>query len=148
MSNNEAENNPVAGIFDNNCDWYYPSPELCKQANIYPNMLAFCKARATLVLIVKRSAEGQDFALSEAGLLYLEATLDKGTLKDGMPVRTAFVVLADIDLSRPRQLKLVSYSSAEETRKRRNGFLPCPGKFGAYWWITADTLMDEDAAFL
>ena len=46
-------------------------------------MLAYCEASATLALIVKRSANGQDFALSEAGLLYIEAALNKGALKDG-----------------------------------------------------------------
>ncbi len=101
-----SETNPVAGIFDNlDSVWYYPSPELCKRENISPNMLAFCKARATLALIVKRSATGQDFALSEAGLLYLETVLAKGSLKDGTPVSAAFVVLADIDLRSPASVE-------------------------------------------
>jgi hypothetical protein len=142
------ETNPVAGIFDGGSDWVFPSPALCKRENISPNMLAFCKARATLALIVKRSATGQDFALSEAGLLYIEATLDKGALKDGTPVRAAFVVLADVDPRSPLYLKVVSYSSADETRNSRYGLPPYHGKFGPYWWITADTLTDEDASFL
>jgi len=40
--------------------------------------------------------KGHDFALSEAGLQFLEATLGKGALKDGKPVREAVVVLADV----------------------------------------------------
>jgi hypothetical protein len=144
----ETEFNPVAGIFDNEDGvWYYPTPALCRRENIAPNILAFCKARATLALVVKRSATGQDFALSEAGLLYLEATIDKGELKDGTPVRAAFVVLADVDPSNPQQLRLVSYSTAHETRIRRNGLPPYPGKFGPFWWIQADTVTVGDAPF-
>lgn len=142
------ETNPVAGIFDEGSDWYYPSPVKCRLENISPNILAFCKARATLALIIKRSAKGQDFALSEAGLLYLEAALDKGTLKDGTPVRAAFVVLADIDLRgrSPQQLKIVNCSSAHEVRNRLD-WQPYPGKFGSFWWITSDVPLDEDAPF-
>jgi hypothetical protein len=145
------ETNPVAGIFDDekNSDWIFPSPALCKRENIYPNLLAYSKSLATLVVIVKRSATGQDFALSEAGLLYIEATLAKGALKDGTPVCAAFVVLADVDLSHPpQQLRMVSYSSAQEMRDSRYGLRPYLGKFGPYWWITADALTDEDASFL
>ena len=111
-------------------------------------MLAYCEASATLALIVKRSANGQDFTLSEAGLLYIEAALNKGALKDGKPVRAAFVVLADVDLSHPpRYFRMVSYSSAQEMRNSRYGLSPYHGEFGPYWWITADTLTDEDAPF-
>jgi hypothetical protein len=147
MSTETEPTNPVAGIFDNLDIWHYPTPALCRQKNIAPNILAFCKARATLALIVKRSTRGQDFALSEAGLLYLEATLDKGELKDGTPVRAAFVELADVDPSNPQQLRVVTYSSAQETRKRRNELPPYPGQFGPFWWIQADTVTDEDAPF-
>jgi hypothetical protein len=141
--------NPVASIFDDNGDWFFPSPALCKRENVYPNLLAYGKSRATLVVIVKRSKTGTDFALSEAGLLYLEATLDKGTLKDGTPVRAAFVVLADVDLRKPLYLRVVSYSSTQEMRNQLNGLPADPeGKFGPYWWITAaDTLTEEDAPF-
>ena len=139
---------PVGGIFDENSGWFFPSPALCKRENISPNMLAFRETTATLCLIAKRSINGHDFALSEAGLLYLEATLDKGALKDGRPVHAAFVVLADVDLShQPRQLRLVSYSSAREMRNHLNGLQPYHGQTGPYWWIAADTLTDEDAPF-
>jgi hypothetical protein len=141
--------NPTAGIFDDKGDWYFPSQELCKQKNISPNELAFNKARGTMALVVKRSARGTDFALSEAGLLYLETTLAKGMLKDGAPVREAYVVLAEGDLRNPHhQMKLVSCSSARETRQRVDGLrAPQPGKFGPFWWITAGTLLDEDSPF-
>jgi hypothetical protein len=92
------ETNPVAGIFDNDGGWFFPSTALCKRENISPNLLAYCEAGATLALVVKRSFTGQDFALSEAGLIYLETMLAKGTLKDGKPVRAALVVLADNDM--------------------------------------------------
>jgi hypothetical protein len=139
--------NAVAGIFNENSDWFFPSPELCKRENLFPNMLAYCKVRATLALIVKRSTTGTDYALSEAGLAYLEATLAKGTLKDGAAVRSAFVVLAIVDLRSPRHLKVISYSSVHEARARRNGLPAYPGKFGPFWWLTADTLSAEDEAF-
>jgi hypothetical protein len=42
---------------------------------------------------------------------------------------------------------MVSYSSAQEMRNSRYGLSPYHGKFGPYWWITADTLTDEDAPF-
>jgi hypothetical protein len=141
------DTNPVAGIFDNDGDWFFPSTELCKRENISPNMLAFCETSATLVLVVKRSFTGQDFALSEAGLIYLETTLAKGALKDGKPVRAAYVVLAIVDQRNRQQLKVVSYSSAQETRRWRNGQSAYPGKFGNYWWITAGTLGAGDEAF-
>ena len=50
------------------------------------------------------------------------------------------MVLADVDLRSPRQLKVISYSSAHETRERRNGLPAYPGKFGPYWWLTANAL--------
>jgi hypothetical protein len=139
--------NPVAGIFDGDDGWFFPSAELCKRESLAPNILAFCEATATLALVVKRSFTGQDFALSEAGLCYIEATLHKGALKDGKPVHAAFVVLADVDMRSPRQLKVVSYSSVHEQRESRNGQPAYPGKFGPFWWITAGKLSDGDAAF-
>ena len=69
------EPDPVAGIFDGDCGWTFPSSERCKRKKLSPNLLAFCKATATLTSIVKRSPSGQDFALSEAGLEYFETTL-------------------------------------------------------------------------
>jgi hypothetical protein len=145
--------NPVAAIFDGeDSGWFFPSAGVCKRESLAPNMLAFCEATATLALVVKRSFAGVDFALSEAGLCYIEAMLHKGALKDGRPVRAAFVVLADVDLRSPdlrssRQLKLVSYLSAKERRECLNGQPAYPGKFGPFWWITADTLIDGDEAF-
>jgi hypothetical protein len=140
--------NPVVSIFDGEgSGWFFPSAELCKRENVSPNLLAYCEAGATLALVVKRSFSGQDFALSEAGLIYLETTLAKGTLKDGKPVRAAYVVLAAFDQRNRQQLKVVSYSSAQETRRWRNGQSAYPGKFGNYWWITAGTLSDGDEAF-
>jgi hypothetical protein len=143
------ETNPVAGIFDHGDDWYFPSEELCRRENISPNLLAFNKANATLALVVKKSFRGTDFALSEAGLLYLEATLAEGTLKDGTPVRAAFVVMAEGDLRNPHyQMKMVRCWSARETRQRVDALGPSyPGKFGPFWWITAGALVDEDAPF-
>jgi len=143
---------PVAGIFDHGSGWFFPSAGLCKRESLAPNILAFCEATATLALVVKRSFAGVDFALSEAGLCYIEAMLHKGALKDGKPVRAAFVVLADVDLRSPdlrspHRLKVVSYSSAHETRKYLNGQPAYPGKFGPFWWITADKMIDGDAAF-
>jgi hypothetical protein len=143
----ESEN-AVAGIFDDVAAWHYPSPELNKREGVAPNQLAYCKANATLALIVLRSVKGRDFALGEKGLLYLEAALNKGTLMNGAPVRAVFVVLADPDLSSPRKMRLVSCWSALETRNRVNGLPLCSGNFGRYWWVTADALEPEDAAFL
>ena len=140
--------NPVADIFDNDSDWFLPSPALCKRENIYPNLLAYSKGQATLVLILKRAKSGSDFALSQAGLLYLEAMLETGTLKDDSPVRAAFVVLADIDLKPPLHLRVVSQWSAEEMRIHVSGLQAVEGKFGPYWWIAAaDTLTEEDSSF-
>lgn len=139
--------NPVEGIFNGEDGWFFPSAELCKREGLAPNMLAFCEAGATLALVVKRSFTGQDFALSEAGLCYIEAMLNKGSLKDGKPVRAALVVLADIDLKSPRKLKIVRYSTAHKIRERLNGQPAYPGKFGLFWWITAGTLIDGDEAF-
>lgn len=143
------ETNPVASIFDGEgSGWFFPSAGWCKRENIGPNMVAFCETSATLALVVKRSFSGQDFALSEAGLCYIEATLVKGALKDSKPVRAAFVVLADVDMRSPHQLKVVGYSSARETRNGLNGRPAYPGKFGNYWWITTpDALSDGDTAF-
>jgi hypothetical protein len=61
-------------------------------------------------------------------------------------------VLADVDLRSPdlrtaRQLKIVSYSSADERRESLNGQPAYPGKFGPFWWIAADKLIDGDEAF-
>jgi hypothetical protein len=140
--------NPVAGIFDHDRDWFFPSAAACKRLNIARNLLAYCEPRATLALVVKRSVTGPDFALSEAGLIYLETTLAKGALPDGKPVRAVFAVLADTDLKSPHRLKVVSYSSAHETRNSCNGLTPIPGAFGTYWWIAADALIDGDESFI
>jgi hypothetical protein len=151
MTTTEAtfETNPVAGIFDEGSDWIFPSQELCQRSKIFPNLLAYSESRATLVVIVKRSMRGEDFALSEAGLLYVEAALDKGALKNGSkPVRAAFVVLADkTDFRSPYQLKVVRYSSAQVTRNSLNGLPPYPGRTGAYWWLSANGLSPQDDAF-
>ena len=97
---------------------------------------------------MKRSATGEDYTLSENGLSYCEAMLDKGVLKDGTPVCAAIVVLAETDWKNPHhQLKLVNSWSAFVMRERLNGLPPYPGKHGAYWWVTADKLMDGDEAF-
>ena len=145
---NDQISNPVAGIFDDEGGWFFPSAELCKRESIAPNALAFCEARATLALIVKKSVSGQDYALGETGLVFIEAMLAKGTLMDGKPVRAAFVVLADVDHRSPHQLKVVCYWTAQETRNRLNGHPPYPGRHGPFWWVTPDTLIDGDEAFL
>jgi hypothetical protein len=141
--------NPVASIFDHGDDWHFPSEELCRREKLWPNLLAFNKTNATLALVVKRSFRGTDFALSEAGLLYLESTLAKGTLQDDSPIRAAFVVMAEGDLRNPHHLmKMVTCWSALKTRQYVDALGPSyPGKFGAFWWITAGTLVDEDAPF-
>ena len=76
-------------IFDADSDWEFASVETCRRGRVFPNMLAYHEASATLALIVKRSKTGTDFALSEAGLNYLLAALDKGERRDGKPVRHA-----------------------------------------------------------
>jgi hypothetical protein len=132
----------LTSIFDETSDWIFASIETCKREKLFPNMLAYCENQATLALIVKRSATGQDFALNEAGLNYLLAALDNGGLKDGSPVRHAFVVQADVDpqaTSRQRPLKVVKHSTAHETREHLKGISPYPGNFsGPYWWLSPE----------
>lgn len=96
-------------------------------------------------MIVKRSTTGDDFALSEAGLEYLLATLDKGARKDGKVVRQAFVVLAAGDMvGSPQSLNVISHSTAQQTRDRLKGIEPNPGRFsGPYWWIKQED-QEED----
>jgi hypothetical protein len=88
-------------------------------------------------LIVKRSITGEDFALSEAGLLFLEAALEKGERKNGKPVEAAWIVLADVDRSdrNTQRLRAISHSTAQETREQLYD-AAYPGKFGPFWWIT------------
>jgi hypothetical protein len=133
------------GIFEDNSEWTFASPGICKTKNVFPNMLAFSETQATLCLIVKRSTTGDDFALSEAGLEYLLATLDKGARKDGKVVRQAFVILADVDLQAGSlRLKVISHSTAQQTRERLKGIEPNPGRFsGPYWWIKQEDQQED-----
>jgi hypothetical protein len=129
-------------IFDANSNWEHASVEACKQGKLYPNMLAYHEPTEMLCLIVKRSTTGSDFALSQAGLNYLLSALEKGAArKDGKPVKHALVVLADFD-RQPKNhhfaLRVVSYSTAQETSDRLSGRPPIPGNFnGPYWWISS-----------
>ena len=127
----------VLDTFDS-AAWMFASIILCKRERISPNRLAYKKSSGTLAVIVKRSS-GRDFALSEGALIYLLKRLDDGALKDGSPVLSAIVVLADGDLQR---IKPVQQFSAEEMRDRFNGIEPEHGKFGPCWWIPASACDD------
>src|SRR5205823_13290699 len=82
------------------------------------------------------SSKGMDYPLIKAGLEYLLATLDKGARKDGKAVSHTLVVLADPDEN--AGLKLVSYSTGQETRDGLKGIKPRLGDWGWFWWLSAD----------
>jgi hypothetical protein len=66
----------LSGLFSEGFEWAFAPIETCKSLKLYPNRIAFCEKQATLVLVVKRSTRGNDFALSEAGLQFVSAALD------------------------------------------------------------------------
>jgi hypothetical protein len=118
--------------------WEFAPTEICQHEKLWPNTLAYHESSTTLVLIVKRSTTGEDFALSVAGLQFLLDALKKGERKDGKVVKAAFVVLADVDRQAVSQrLKVIHYSTAQQTRDELHGIEPNPGRLGPYWWLRA-----------
>ena len=116
-------------------EWKYATDDVLQREQI-SNRLAYNKSRATLALILKRSARG-DYALSQYGLDYLLKLLNNGG-KDSSPEREAIVVLGNVG-------KPVKTYTAEELRDRFSGVEPEDGKFGPYWWIPAPAIADDDA---
>src|SRR5258708_5292104 len=128
----------LTGLFDYNAGWEFAETEICRHEKLFPNGLAFNQTRAMLCLIVKRSKVGGDCALSESGLGFLEGTLEKGSRKDGKPVRHVYLVYADVDSqARGKQwlLKVIGFETPQEARDRLVGIPPNEGSFGPYWWV-------------
>jgi hypothetical protein len=88
---NAMDTPEIKTIFDGT-DWELAPLEISHIEKLYPNQLAYHESSSTLALIVTRSFSGEDFALSEAGQLFIEAALEKGQRKDGKAVKAAWVV--------------------------------------------------------
>jgi hypothetical protein len=148
MSTTESETD-LAGIFDNDTSWQFPSVGWCAQQSISPNGIAYARDRGVLALVVRRSLKGVDYPLGKNGQLYVEAAQARGTLSNDSSavVRAAYIALADPDPTSPRRLKLVSALTAREMRVRLNGLPLNPGTAGDYWWIAEHRTLPEDAAF-
>jgi hypothetical protein len=145
----------AAGLFDDSADWEWAPTNICQREGLHPNLLAYSASRAAICLIVRRSPSGDDFAVSEAGLRYLEAALEDGARGDGKTVLHGLVVQAIGDpLARNRQrhlLKAVCVSTVKEIRDRiqaRNIPLQTEGRFGPFFWIpleySGDFVSDDD----
>ena len=75
----------VKTIFDPTSEWEQARLEVSHHERFYPNSLAYNESSGTMALIVTRSFSGDDFALSEAALLFLEAALEKASEKTTKP---------------------------------------------------------------
>lgn len=135
----------IKGIFDdNNSGWQYASKEECKRGKFWPNTLAYCRDTETLVLIVKRSMAGEDYAMSQAGLLYLEAALERGHLEANhrLPASRAVVLQAAPDPTPKNKwlpYKVARVSTVQEIIEHLAGLPANPGNYnGPFWWLQAN----------
>lgn len=151
MSENEvveAEALSQSGLFEVATGWVHASTDECKKLDVFPNLLAYHEASATLVLIVQKSMKGTDYALGAAGLEYLEEIGRKGTMASGA-VRRCIVVLADFDTRRAgsrRALRVVKSFTLPEMRDQVSGLDLMSGGWGDFWWVTAGSATPSEGA--
>jgi hypothetical protein len=115
---------------ENMDDWDFAPRELLEREKIFPNLLAY-HPTASVALMLKRSQNGKDFAMSVAGLDYI---FDK--VRDNVegPVDRTLVILLDSDPS--GKLNIVEFHSADAMRARFTGKTPLKGNHGEYHWVS------------
>lgn len=102
---------------------------------VFPNLLAWKDhdAITPFVVVVSRLANrrGRDYALSKAGLERVIGAEREGRVTEGL------VSLWDQSADRKRH-EFVGEEKASVVHERLRNVPPQEGKWGPFWWITAD----------
>jgi hypothetical protein len=122
-----------------------PAWKLAAPDATFPNMLARLDEVGAVIAIRRDGRRGEDFALGVAGLDYILKAEDEGR------IATAYVVLAR-EVANGRAF--VACEKAREVQDRLRGISPRrDGRFGPYYWVTAELKpaetmgVDRDAPF-
>jgi hypothetical protein len=117
---------------ENMDDWEFAPRELLEREKVFRNQIAYHPGTASVALMLKRSQSGADFAMSVAGLDYLDKVRDN---VEG-PVDQTLVILMDPDPKAKGKLKIVEFHSADTMRARFAGKEPFKGEHGEYHWVS------------
>jgi hypothetical protein len=116
----------------NDVRWRAFATELNKSLGVYPNEFRHDGNRAG-VLIVWKAQTSEDFPMNKLGVDYLVKAQREGRIE-------GHVVLA-----RRRQegkIETVSVKGIEDVACMVSGVPPKVGRFGPYWWLHADFMLD------
>jgi hypothetical protein len=106
--------------------WRAFTPQQLKELGIWPNKLYYNVNTGESVLVVQQSPTWSEYALSQAGLIYLLTALKEGRLTRG------YVVLTN------RDHEEVARKPVSEVATLVENLPPRKDELGPYWWLNAD----------
>jgi len=112
-------------------DWKTFAPAYLRSHGIWPNQLRYNTNTGEGELVVQQG-RWDEYAVSQAGLEYLQRALKEGKITQ------AYVVLED------RSGKQVARKHISEVVAALEGIRPRNGSLGPYWWFLPD-LTPQDA---
>jgi hypothetical protein len=130
-------------------EWLFVPTDALKRERIFPNQIAYHSDRQIVVLILRQSARGGDFAMNVAGLNYLLEVSQRGKLRNGKSMSGgAFVafVAADNEAKQAGAVKVVGTKTVDEAFELIRGITPRDGSEGTnYWWLALDGERGDEA---
>lgn len=111
-----------------NGKWLPFSKALNKERGFYPNSVFYNQDDREIVVVIDRSAQGDDFALSQKAFDHVMAAQAKQD-----KVLRAFVILRDREAN-----TVIAVLPASEVRNSIRDAAPQHGRFGSFWWIDKD----------
>jgi hypothetical protein len=125
-------------------NWRPFSQEKLDALHVSPNTLFFNTATRAGALVVRKSGRFAEYAVSKAGVDYLNAA------KQAQKITEGEVVLSQWDKTK---MAVVSQKPVDEVVAELDGIPPRDGPYGPYWWLNADLTinggrpLNDDAPF-